>query len=312
MSKVVIFGGGTGLSNILKGLKSEEIDLTVVVTVSDNGGSTGTIRKNYEIPAPGDLRRAVVALSDVDNIDELMNYRFDKKLQNHTVGNIMLTALVDLEGNISKAVKAYCKLLGVKQNILPVTNENVDLNAIMTNGKTIVGETEITSSPLRIREIFYKDAAVVNEDVIKAIEEADAIVFSSGSLYTSIISNILFDSLTEKIRASKAKKIYVANLMTQTGETDGFNVHDHVNEINKYLKGDVLEYCLLNTNYDIDSFILDKYIGEKSFFVKKLHNQEGIKYIEDDLIYVDSNSHARHDYRKIANYIRLILRGEYE
>lgn len=310
MSKVVIFGGGTGLSNILKGLKTKDLDLTVVVAVSDNGGSTGTIREHYEIPAPGDLRRAVVALSDLKNVDELMNYRFDEKLQNHTIGNLMLTALVGIEGDISSAVKAYCELLDVKECILPITNESVELKAIMDNGDIVTGETQIVDSKHTIKEVFYDESPVVCEDVTTKVSEADLIIFSSGSLYTSIIANILFEDLTKAIRHSAAKKLYVANIMTQHGETEGFNLHKHIDEINKYLKGEVIDYCLLNTNHMIDENIFTKYLKEDASFVVKTHEEENITIIEDDLVYTDSHGHARHDYMKIADYVEQILRRE--
>lgn len=310
MSKVVIFGGGTGLSNILKGLKTKDLDLTVVVAVSDNGGSTGTIREHYEIPAPGDLRRAIVALSDLKNIDELMNYRFDQKLQNHTIGNLMLAALVDIEGDILGAVRAYCELLDVKECILPITNESVELKAVMDNDDIVCGETQIVDSKHTIKEVYYDASPVVCSEVITKVCEADLIIFSSGSLYTSIIANILFDDLTKAIRESSAKKLYVANLMTQRGETDGFDLHKHINEINKYINGDVIDYCLLNTNHMIDENVFTKYLKEDANFVVKTHNVENINIIEDDLIYIDSRGHARHDYMKIADYVEKILRRE--
>ncbi|MBL0701530.1 MAG: YvcK family protein, partial [Spiroplasma sp.] len=250
MKKIVIFGGGSGLSNLLTSLKNEPLELNVVVTISDNGGSTGRIRDFYNIPAPGDLRRVVVALSTDESLKELMNYRFDKQLQKHTVGNLILAALTDIKGDIELAVIDYCKMMGVQQLVLPISKESLELVAIMKSGVEIIGESEIAKHPDEIEKIFYKGDPSSNPNVIEMVKNADGIIFSSGSLYTSIISNLIFTDLAKAICQSTAKKIYVSNLMTERGETETYYLSDHINAIEHHFGG-AIDDVIVNNNFGL-------------------------------------------------------------
>ncbi len=225
MKKIVIFGGGSGLSQLLKGLKLFPIDITAVVSVSDNGGSTLRLRKDFKIPAVGDISKVMLAMSNTDaDIENLMNYRFkqSKSLGNHSVKNLLLTALLEQKGSFTSALPVMSKLLDIDGQILPITEDNAELMGITSDNKKVYGETSITKSKKKIRKVMYDHEVKANPNVIEAIKEADLIIFSSGSLLTSIIPNIIIDDIVMAIKKSKAPKLYVCNLVTQPGETDNF------------------------------------------------------------------------------------------
>ncbi len=303
MKKVVIFGGGTGLSYLLSALKNQPLDITVAVTIADNGGSTGKIRQDYNIPAPGDLRRAVIALSDYENLEKLMNYRFDEKVDNHTIGNLILTALVDLHGNMHKAVKEYSRLLSVKQKILPISNQSLQLSALMANGEVIEGETDIVKHEASIREISYCERGQINKSVLKAVEDCDAIILSSGSLYTSTIPNIIFPELQEIIFEKKIKIIYTANIMTQLGETDNYALSDHINAINDHFGQNKISAVIANSNFNVDDAVLSNYKKEGSELVKIDIENIKCKLILNDFIIISSDNHIRHNVNELAKNI---------
>ncbi|MGL4588732.1 MAG: gluconeogenesis factor YvcK family protein [Mycoplasmatales bacterium] len=296
MKKVVTIGGGTGLSSLLRGVKLLKVDISVIVAISDNGGSTGKIRNYYDIPAPGDLRRAVLALSQEHEIEKLMNYRFDNQLDHHTVGNLILTALVDIYGDMNIAVKKYGELLNVKHRIFPVTSESIHLKAQMEDGSFIMGETDITKSPLAINQVFYEDNPRINPEIIDVIENADYIILSSGSLFTSIIANLVFKEMREAIARSKAKIVYIANILTEAGETDDYKLSDHITQINKHLISAKVDYVLANNNYSAEDTLIDEYRQEKAKcvridnFVKKLD----VQVIENNYVDFTKNGHIRH------------------
>ncbi len=303
MKKVVIFGGGTGLSYLLSALKNLPLEITVAVTIADNGGSTGKIRADYNIPAPGDLRRAVIALSEYENLERLMNYRFDEKVDNHTVGNLILTALVDLHGDMHSAVQEYSKLLNVKQEIIPISNDSLQLSALMDNGEIIEGETDIARHESSICEISYCERGFINHRVLKAVDEADAIILSSGSLYTSTIPNIIFPELQELIAKNKTKIIYTANIMTQVGETDGYHLSDHINAINDHFGIDNIDVVIANSNFNIPAKIKSAYKNEGSELVKVDIENIKCKLVLNDFLIVSSDNHIRHNVDELAKNI---------
>jgi len=214
--KVVTIGGGTGLSVLLRGLKKYPLDLTAIVTVADDGGSSGKIRSDMNIPSPGDIRNVIAALSDVEPyLEKMFQYRFDSgEVKGHPVGNLMLAAMTDIHGDFSTAVKVMSKILNVRGTVLPTTNDIATLNAVLSTGEIIRGESSITKAGGVIDHVYITPSRVkANEDVLKAIENADYIVMGPGSLYTSIIPNLVISQVSEKIRESAAKKIYISNVM---------------------------------------------------------------------------------------------------
>lgn len=252
--KIVVIGGGTGVFTVLSGLRKFPLDLTAVVTMADDGGSTGVLREEFGILPPGDVRRVLVAMADTDKrlLSELFNYRFKEGgLRGHAFGNIMLTALERMCGNFEKAVEEAAHILGVRGSVLPVTLDNVRLCAELENGMVIKGETNIDipkyDPRLKIKRLFLKPPAKINPRARHAILDAKMIVIGPGDLYTSILPNLLVQGVSKAIKKSKAKKVYVINLMTKYGETDGFTASDFLHALEKYIGRGVLDYVLVNT-----------------------------------------------------------------
>ena len=247
--KVVILGGGNGLSTLLRGIKNFPVDITAIVTVSDDGTSTGRLREEFNIPAVGDIRRVLVSLSETEPlVEELFNYRFKttSELNGHTVGNLLLTAITNIAGNMSDGIESLGKILNLKGKVLPLTEDNCTLMAEMSDGKIIEGEHNITETLGKIKKVFYKEKTVITPETMKAIKEADLIVLSMGSLYTSILPNLIEKEMINQIDASSAKIMYVCNIMTQPGETDGYKVSDHINTINEYLGKRKIDTVIVN------------------------------------------------------------------
>lgn len=312
MKKIVIFGGGSGLSQMLKGLKLFPIDITAVVSVSDNGGSTLRLRKDFKIPAVGDISKVLLAMSDTDqDIVNLMNYRFkqSKSLGNHSVKNLLLTALLDQKGDFASAIPILSKLLDIKGQILPITEDNVELLGLTYDGKKVCGETNITKSKKKIERIMYNHDVKANPKVIEAIKEADLIIFSSGSLLTSIIPNIIIDDVTEAIKKSKAPKLYICNLVTQPGETDDYKVSDHIKTLDEYLGEGTINMVLAN-NVKIPDEIVKKYATEEQKDMVELDEpvlkKMRVKIIKDK-IYTIEDGFLRHDTLKTAYLVFSIL-----
>ncbi len=310
MKKVVLFGGGTGLTALLGSLKDEDIDLTVVVTTSDNGGSTGRLRNMYDMPAPGDLRRAIVALSKNPDVEALINYRFDDRIDNHTVGNIILAAYNQMTDDFALAVEKYKQLLDVDAKIYPVANESLEINAIMNDGEVIRGETQIVESEKQIKYLFYDRHVQALEIIIAALKSADYVIMSCGSLYSSILSNVVYDNILEIYPKLRAKTIYVCNLMTEAGETDEYNVSDHVKALEVHLKTN-LDYILVNINYNAPFKIYQEYLKEKSSFVlyDKSRVPKHIKVIENDYMIISKDNHIRHNTKQICQDLMSIIKG---
>ncbi len=312
MKKIVIFGGGSGLSQMLKGLKLFPIDITAVVSVFDNGGSTLRLRKDFNIPAVGDISKVMLAMSNTDtDIVNLMNYRFkqSKSLGNHSVKNLLLTALLEQKGDFASAIPVLSKLLDIEGKILPITEDNAELVAISEDGKKIIGETNITKTKKKIKRIIYDHEVTANNEVLNAIKKADLIIFSSGSLLTSIIPNIIIPEIVNTIKKSAAPKLYICNLVTQPGQTDNFKVSDHIKMLNDYLGEGTINMVLAN-NIPIPDKLVHKYATEEQKDPVELDEKElnemNIKIIKDKIFSVEEG-YLRHDTLKTAYLVFSIL-----
>ncbi len=302
--KVVVLGGGTGSSTLLRGLKLFPLDITAVISVADDGRSTGKLRKEFNTPAVGDIRQVITALSDTEPlIEKLMNYRFEttSDLNGHAVGNLILTALANINGNLSTGIESLSKVFNLKGRVLPLTEDKVTLKAKMKDNSVIEGEHNITESFKGIKEIYYKEKVTTNPLVLEAIKDTDLIILSMGSLYTSLIPNLIPNDIKKALKESKAKIMYVCNMMTQPGETDNFKASDHIKTINKYLKRNV-DIIIVNDG-DIDSKIIEKYKTEeqkdKVIFDKEELKKLNLKIIHNN--YVDVSSGVlRHKVDKLS------------
>ena len=314
MKKVVIFGGGSGLSQLLKGLKQFPIDITAVVSVSDNGSSTGSLREEFSIPAVGDITKVLLAMStESKGVIDLFNYRFSKEssLNNHSIKNLIMTALLEMKGDFAHSLPILCDLLDVKGTILPLTEDNADLIGITREGDRIVGEAEITEARSKIVDLEYSKKIKVTPKVIEAIKKADLIIFSSGSLITSIMPNIIVPEIQEAIKKSKAKKLYICNMLTQPGETDNFKVSDHIKFIEKYIgEGQITAVISNSSEITKNMKVLAKSEGKDAVAidVSKLHNM-GVHLIADNLFKVE-DGYVRHDALKTSYLIFSYLMEE--
>lgn len=252
--KIVVVGGGTGVFTVLSGLKKYPVELSAVISMADDGGSTGVLREEFGILPPGDLRRAMVALARTDNklLSDLFNYRFrEGGFRGHAFGNIMLTALERLTGSFEDAVEEAGRILNVQGRVIPVTLDDVELRAELEDGAIIKGETNIDipkhDSSLKIKRVFLKPHAAGNPKAISAIKEADLVVLGPGDLFTSIIPNLLVRGIGRAIREAKGTKVFVVNTMTKPGETTNFTARDFLDAIEKYLGKGVLDFVIINT-----------------------------------------------------------------
>jgi len=309
MKKIVIFGGGSGLSQLLKGIKLFPVDITAIITVSDNGRSTGKLRKEFNTPAVGDIRKVITHLSGTDDaIKEMMGYRFNTSsdLNGHAVGNLILTSMLEITGSLKESIACLSKLLDVKHKVLPISEDsNLTLMGRDIDGNIIEGEEEITKARRRFERIYYKEEPKVLDDVLDAIGEADLIIFSMGSLYTSILPNIICSQVKEALNKTKAPIMYLCNAVTQPGETDNYTVGDHIELLNKYLDEKKID-VVIASNTKIDKHIAEKYETEErkdpiAIDYVKL-DKIGVELIEADLIVVEDNV-LRHDSMKLCSLI---------
>ncbi len=308
---VVVVGGGTGTSTILRGLKAYTSNIVAIVTVADDGGGSGVLRNDLGILPPGDIRNCMIALADTEPVlEKLLKYRFTEgSLKGQCFGNLFLAAMSGISEGFEDAVHNMGDVLAITGKIYPVTEDNVFLVAELEDGTQIRGESRIGSHnsthPGRIKKVMLdKDAVAPVKQAIKAIEQADVIVLGPGSLYTSIIPNLLVDGVSKAIAKSKAKKVYVANIMTQPGETDGYSVSDHIEAIYFHTKEPIIDTCIVN-NGSIPHYIQRRYEEDNAQLVsidydniKKL----GIKIIEKDLVNI-KKSLVRHDSDVLAQTI---------
>ncbi len=302
--KIVVIGGGHGLSHLIFGLKEYSANITAVVTVADSGGSSGRLREEFNIVAPGDIRNCLVALADAPALmGELFQFRFskDSELKGHNFGNLFLTAMVQLtDGDFERAVKETSKVLAIRGKVIPSTVKNIHLIADYEDGTKTEGEAQIPNPNSRIKKISLTDVdARPTKEALEAIEEADIIVLGPGSLFTSVIPNLIIDGMSEAIAKAQAFKIYICNVMTQNGETDGFSASDHIKAIVNHSNKGVIDACLIN-NAEAPSDALHRYEDEKSFPVKpdmEIIREMGYRVAATDLLGV--TDYVRHDSSKL-------------
>ncbi len=268
--KVVTIGGGTGVSTILRGLKEYTSNITAIVTVTDDGGSSGRLRREFDIPPPGDIRNCVFALADCEEVlRDLFQYRFSKGegLKGHSLGNLLLTAMTDITGDFERGLAKISEVFAVRGKVLPSTSNIVVLQAEMEDGEILEGESRIRTSPKRIKRIWLHPSSTLSEEAKEAIEEADLIVIGPGSLYTSVLSTLLVEGMVEALDRSKGKKVFICNLMTEKGETDGFTASDHVRVIKEHLGKMPFKYVVVNTQRPSEE-VLNAYKAEGAEFVE--------------------------------------------
>ncbi len=306
--KIVVFGGGTGLSSLLKGLKDFPVDITAVITVSDNGRSTGKLREEFLTPAVGDIRKVLSNLSELpDEIKSIMEYRFQtySDLDGHPLGNLVLTAMLNKTKSLKTSIEYLSKLLDVKHKVLPLSEDYLTLMGETVDGDIIEGEDNLTHANKSYKRIFYKETPHVEKEVLNSIKEADLIIISMGSLYTSILPHLLCKEVVDGINNSKAKVMYLCNAMTQPGETDNFGVSDHVKVLEKYLGPNTID-VVVASNTKIDKEILKKYETKEQkdpvlIDYENLANMN-VELIEENLLITLDNT-IRHNSLKLSSII---------
>ena len=296
--KVVVLGGGTGMSSLLKGLKEYPVDITAVVSVCDDGRSTGRLREEFHVPAMGDLRQVLISLCESGPIvEKLLNYRFQttSDLNGHPVGNLILTAMSNMTGNMSLGVEQLSKIFNLKGKLIPLTDDEVTLCGKMADGTVVEGEHNITEYDSKVLEVYYKSKPKVNKEVINAIKEADLVLLSMGSIYTSIIPNLLCPEIIKTLDSTDVPIMYACNIMTQPGETDDLTVSQHLEIINKYLGKRKVDVVIANDG-KIDEKLREKYetLEEKDPVKLDKDKLKNIKVISNNYVTIE-NEYLRHD-----------------
>jgi uncharacterized cofD-like protein len=313
-ARVVAIGGGTGLSMLLRGMKlylagrrHEISDLAAIVTVTDDGGSSGRLRREYRVLPPGDIRNCMVALSqDEALLGRLFQYRFNsgRGLRGHSFGNLFLTALSHVTGDFAEAVRVSSEVLAIRGRIFPATLENVTLEAVMKDGKTVSGETHIVSSGKKIRRLRLRPRLVHPlPEVLEAIARANLILVGPGSLYTSVLPNLLVTGVAEAIESSSATKVYIANLMTQPGETEGFSLSDHVRVIYEHTRRKMFDWVVAS-NQIVSPEVARRYSARRAapvFVDVKELQALGLRCMLDELI--EEHGVVRHDSARLAQLL---------
>ncbi|MFC4322423.1 gluconeogenesis factor YvcK family protein [Litchfieldia salsa] len=303
--RIVIIGGGTGLSVLLRGLKYLPVDITAVVTVADDGGSSGRLRDEMDIPPPGDIRNVLAALSDVEPlVEDLFQHRFKNGngLSGHSLGNLILAAMTTITGDFVHAISEMSKVLNVRGRVLPAANQSVVLNAEMEDGSVVTGESKIPYSGKRIKRVFLSPEEIEPlQETLSSIEQADLIILGPGSLYTSILPNLLVPKLGEEVLNSKAKKVYICNVMTQAGETLNYTASDHVKALNDHMGMDFISTIIVNDG-EIPLEIKHRYAKELAkpviYDIERLKSL-GLEIIHDKIVSYEDGV-IRHDTNKVA------------
>lgn len=313
MKNITVIGGGTGLSVILRGLKQiEDVHISAIVTVADDGGSTGRLRRQFHIPAMGDIRNVMVALAEEETLfSHLMNYRFDGEdcdIGGHNLGNLILTALSEENGNFMDAIATISKVLNVKGDIIPATTQVITLFAKMIDGTIVRGESNIPNFDNRIQKVYYEEEVIATPQAIQALADADLIVIGIGSLYTSVIPNLIIEGITDAIRSSKAKCVYFCNAMTQPGETDNYSLEDHVEAIEAHSYKGIIQTVFAYED-DISEEILSRYNLEGSTPVLMRENEHEYDVIEEELLNFNGKL-IRHDPDKIRDLLTKYLKKD--
>ena len=310
--RIAVIGGGTGISTLLRALKQYTSNISAIITVADDGGGSGMLRRDLGILPPGDIRNCILALADTEpQMEKLLQYRFTEgELKGQSFGNLFLAAMTGISNDFEDAVRNMSQVLAVTGTVLPVTSEDIHLVAELEDGTTIKGESRIgehyTTRPGRIKRVFLDKANVKPlESALAAIDRASVIILGPGSLYTSIIPNLLVEGVVDRIVKSPAIKIYVANVMTQPGETEGYSVYDHIRAIYGHARTEgFIDYCIINTGRVPDE-IYKRYLKDGAAMVKtdtgKI-KKIGIKTVERDLLQI-SKGYVRHDPVKLMNAV---------
>ncbi|MDQ0298304.1 putative cofD-like protein [Salibacterium salarium] len=303
--KIVVIGGGTGLSVLLRGLKTFPVDITAIVTVADDGGSSGILRKELNIPPPGDVRNVLVALAEVEPmIEQMFQHRFENGngLSGHSLGNLLLAGMTSITGDFSRGISELSTVLNVRGNVFPAANQSIELKAEMTDGSIVTGESNIPHSGKQIKKVRLSPKGVQPlPESLEAIKQADLIVLGPGSLYTSVIPNLLVPGIAKAIQEASARKVYICNGMTQSGETDHFSVADHVEAIRSHTGCNVIDTVLVN-NSEIPAEVLDKYAKESAFpvhFDEQRLEDLGYSVVKDAFMHYHGDL-FRHDAVKVS------------
>jgi len=305
--RVVTIGGGTGLSTLLHGLKAYTTNVTAIVTMADDGGSSGRLREEFGMLPPGDIRNCLVALADTEPLmQQLFQYRFaeDSVLRGHNFGNLFITAMTQITGDFERAIQASSRVLAIRGHVVPSTCAKVRLVAEHDDGSVTMGESRITSATLPIRRIYLEPAgSAATKEALHALREADVIVLGPGSLYTSIIPNLLVDGIADAVVQSKALKLYVCNVMTQHRETTGFKASDHVRALVAHTSPGILQVCVVNTK-PVPESLLERYRKEEAFPVEadaERIRELGYQVVADEVI--STEDYVRHDPDKLAKLL---------
>ncbi|MFD2761254.1 gluconeogenesis factor YvcK family protein [Lentibacillus juripiscarius] len=314
-SNVTVIGGGTGMPVLLRGLKNLPVDLTALVTVADDGGSTGRLRNEMAIPAPGDIRNVIAALSDAEPmLLDLFQHRFTEGngLSGHSMGNLLLAAMTSVTGNFFTGIKEISRVLNVKGNIYPISNQSMSLHARMEDGTIVSGESNIPLANKKIEHVFLRPEPVRPlHHAVEAVKNADLVVVSPGSLYTSILPNMIIPQMDEALRQTKGKVVYVCNVMTQAGETTGYTAADHVQAIRDHI-GETCVDSIVVHNEPISQHVRAIYAEENAapvvYDTDRLIDM-GLEIIESDIIN-SSKTTLRHDTEKIAKLLYSIIDRE--
>lgn len=310
--KITVIGGGTGLSSILRGLKKFPIDITAIVTVADDGSSSGSLREEFDIPPPGDVRNVLVALSEAEPlVNELFQYRFEEGtgLTGHPTGNLLLAAMTKITGNFASAVGSLSEVLNVRGRILPVCNQALCLCAEYEDGSCAVGESNIGNGDKKIKRVYYDKPCSALEEAVKALRESDLVVLAPGSLYTSIIPNLLFPEMKKAIELTKSKFVYCCNIMSQPGETTNFSVSDHIKSIEDHVGFGFIDTVLANDG-KIKSSVVQRYQDDNAHAIEI--DQEdldamGVRVIQSRMVDYNDLEEIRHDSKKVAAMIFSLL-----
>ena len=310
--RLAIIGGGTGLPVLLRGLKTYPVDITAIVTVADDGGSSGRLRNELDIPAPGDIRNVLAALSEVEPlIEQMFQHRFDNAdhLSGHALGNLILAAMTSITGDFVHAIQEMSKVLNVKGQVLPSANQSVILHAELDDGEIVTGESKIPYSGKRIKRVFLSPENIEPpKETLEAIREADMILMGPGSLYTSILPNLVVPSIAEEIANSNAAKVYICNLMTQAGETLNYTASDHLKVLNEHLGSPCIDTILVNKE-EIPPHLKLKYKEEYAqpviFDIKRLEKM-GVNVIKENIVSIHNNR-VRHDTVAVASIIYSLI-----
>ena len=305
--KVVVLGGGTGLSVLLRGLKHYPVDITAIVTVADDGGSSGRLRRDYDMPPPGDVRNVIAALSEVEPLVEKMfqhRFKVGDGITGHSLGNLLLAAMHDITGDFLTGIRELSRVLNVRGQVLPAAKNSIILSAELEDGTIVQGESKIPLSNKKIRRVFLNDEHIEPlRESVKAIQEADLIVIGPGSLYTSILPNLLVGGISKAIREATAPRVYVCNVMTQPGETTDYTAGDHIQALIDHVGHNFIDVVIVN-NEKIPSEFLDLYLEEGAsqvLFDEERLKSFGIGLVCDNII--QYGTLVRHDAKRVSDLL---------